>query len=345
MKPFVIAEIGVNHNGSISKAIELINAAKESGASAVKFQTFSASRLASSLTPKVSYQKKYDLNRTHFEMLKSLELSFDDQEKLSLYCKSNDVEFLSTPYSTEDAIFLQNLGVDKFKIASADIVDLELIKLISSFGKTTLISTGMANMAEVKNAVGLFDKNRSNLILMHTTSEYPTSTINTNILRINTLRKLNPNGVGFSDHTLDSTGAIMSVALGCEYFEKHFTLSRADLGPDHATSVEPNEFKKYVNDINQASLALGNSNFSRTIFEEEMAMTSRKSLHFSRSLSKGHILTRDDFIFIRPGSGLGWENLVKFLGRNLTSNVEKGDLVDFKVIETSNVNKENLKYN
>jgi sialic acid synthase SpsE len=173
MNPFIIAEIGVNHDGSIEKAMHLVTAAQNSGASAAKFQSFSADRLASELTPKVEYQKLRDSERTHFEMLRELELSFSDQAKIKNYCDSIGIEFMSTPYAIEDAAFLNSINVKYFKIASADIVDLPLLEFVSKAKKITLISTGMASIKEIREAIKIFQVNKSPFILMHTTSEYP----------------------------------------------------------------------------------------------------------------------------------------------------------------------------
>jgi len=333
MKPYIIAEIGVNHNGSVDKAKELINAAIASNANAVKFQSFTAKGLASTLTPKVEYQKQRDSIRTHFEMLRDLELSHDEQTQLKYYCDSLNIEFISTPYSIEDAEFLNSLGVSIFKIASADIIDLPLIKTISKFNKLTLISTGMANFNEIEQAVNLFKENNLNFILMHTTSDYPTKTENTNILRLNLLKELSPKGIGFSDHTLGSTGAMMATALGCNYFEKHFTLSNQEVGPDHAASLTPTRFKEYVLDIQNAFKSLGSTEFIRTIGEEGMAKTSRKSLHFSHNLVKGHVLAEVDLIFLRPGTGLTWNDGAKLLGKKLKKDVSQGSILTISDFE------------
>lgn len=333
MKPFIIAEIGVNHNGSVEKAIKLVDAAKSAGASAAKFQSFSADRLATEVTPKVEYQKIRDGQRTHFEMLKQLELSFSDQTKLKKYCDSIGIEFISTPYAIEDAIFLNSINVNCFKIASADIVDLPLLEYVSKTKKLTLISTGMASIDEIKSAVKFFHSSNSNFILMHTTSEYPTTLEFTNISRLKALIQFNSSGIGFSDHTTDSIGAIMAIAIGATYFEKHFTLDKSDSGPDHAASLEPEEFKKYVLDIETGFKALGSEEFIRTAGEESMAKTSRKSLHYSRDLEVGNILGISDLVLLRPGTGMMWSECEKFLDRALKHKVAQGTMLRIQDFE------------
>ena len=333
MKPFIIAEIGVNHDGSVEKAIRLVDAAKSAGASAAKFQSFSANRLATEVTPKVEYQKIRDGQRTHFEMLKQLELSFSDQTKLKKYCDSIGIEFISTPYAIEDAIFLNSINVNCFKIASADIVDLPLLEYVSKTKKLTLISTGMASIDEIKSAVKFFHSSNSNFILMHTTSEYPTKLEFTNISRLRALIQFNSSGIGFSDHTTDSIGAIMAIAIGATYFEKHFTLDKTDSGPDHAASLEPEEFKKYVLDIETGFKALGSEEFIRTAGEESMANTSRKSLHYSRDLEVGNILGKSDLVLLRPGTGMMWSECEKFLDRTLKHRVAQGTMLRIQDFE------------
>lgn len=333
MKPFIIAEIGVNHDGSVEKAIKLVDAAKSAGASAAKFQSFSADRLATEVTPKVEYQKIRDGQRTHFEMLKQLELSFSDQTKLKKYCDSIGIEFISTPYAIEDAIFLNSINVNCFKIASADLVDLPLLEYVSKTKKLTLISTGMASVDEIKSAVKFFHSSNSNFILMHTTSEYPTKLEFTNISRLKALIQFNSSGIGFSDHTTDSIGAIMAIAIGATYFEKHFTLDKSDSGPDHAASLEPEEFKKYVLDIETGFKALGSEEFIRTAGEESMAKTSRKSLHYSRDLEVGDILGINDLVLLRPGTGMMWSECEKFLDRALKHKVVQGTMLKIQDFE------------
>jgi N,N'-diacetyllegionaminate synthase len=333
MNPYIIAEIGVNHDGSLEKAINLIAAAKASRASAVKFQSFSARRLATVSTPKAGYQKQKDGQRTHFEMLKQLELSFSDQSKIKKYCDSIGIEFMSTPYAIEDAEFLNSLEVKIFKIASADIVDLPLIEFISKLNKLTLISTGMASLKEIREVVNIFEANKSKFVLMHTTSEYPTRLEVTNIARLKSLKDLSPGGIGFSDHTTNSLGAIMATAIGCTYFEKHFTLDRNDLGPDHSASLEPHNFNRYVEDIQSAFTILGSSEFKRTEGEEDMAKTSRKSLHFSRNLERGHKIIEEDLILLRPGIGLMWSEREKIIGRVLKKNITTNTLISMNDLD------------
>ena len=327
MKPFIIAEIGVNHDGRVDKAVTLIDIAVAAGADAVKFQSFAAERLASLSTPKVAYQLQRDTNRSHFDMLKSLELSFSDQEYLYNYCNRVNIEFMSTPYSLIDASFLNDLGVQKFKVASADIVDIPLHELISGFGKMTLVSTGMATPGEIDDVAKIYRAKGTSLILLHTTSEYPASYLNANLEKLRYLKSKHPEGIGYSDHTPDSICSIMAISYGCTYFEKHLTINKSDPGPDHSASLDEAEFARYVSEIQKASMALGEIGATRSEKEDDMARTSRKSLHFGTNLKAGAILQLNDLILLRPGYGMPWSKHSDIVGRILLRDVEKFELI------------------
>jgi len=334
MIPFIIAEIGVNHDGSVEKAFRLIDEAKRIGADAVKFQSFSAARISASTTPKVRYQMVRDIERSHFEMLAALELSFSEQEKISKYCKGVDIEFFSTPYSVEDAIFLNEIGVKRFKTASADVVDIPLHRQLSQFGKQVIASTGMANLEEISAMVEIYKLNNIELVLMHATSEYPAALRNSNLAKLKMLKEFNPNFLGFSDHTECSLAAQMAAALGCIYFEKHFTLDRTDTGPDHAASLDSRGFEKYILDLRESFLILGSENPCLSPAELDMSRTSRKSLHLRLDLKQGHVLTEGDFILLRPGTGSLYSVLPSLLGRTLTRDVTANEIFDSTMVET-----------
>jgi N,N'-diacetyllegionaminate synthase len=327
VKPFIIAEIGVNHDGRVDKAVALIDVAVAAGADAVKFQSFAAERLASLSTPKVAYQLQRDTNRSHFDMLKSLELSFSNQEYLFNYCNRVGIEFMSTPYSLIDASFLNDLGVQKFKVASADIVDIPLHELISGFGKMTLVSTGMATPHEIDDIAKIYKAKGTSLILLHTTSEYPASYSNANLEKIRYLKSQHPEGIGYSDHTPDSMCSIMAISYGCTYFEKHLTINKSDPGPDHSASLDEAEFAHYVSEIQKASMALGEIGATRSEKEDDMARTSRKSLHFATNLKAGAILQLNDLMLLRPGYGIPWSKHSDIVGKSLLRDVEKFELI------------------
>ena len=319
--PFIIAEAGVNHNGSLAEAFKLVDVAKEAGASAVKFQSFKAEQLASISTPKVEYQKQDQKHKTHFEMLKALELTHKQQEEIFQYCNQSKIEFMSTPYSIAEFNFLKELGLQKIKIASADIVDIPLHLEIAKSQLSAIASTGMASIDEIAAIVEIYKQYKTDLTLLHCTSEYPTSHRTSKVKRIILLKESFGCKVGYSDHTLDSISAVLSVALGAEVFEKHITLDKKANGPDHAASLDPLEFKAYVNDLTNAQIAFSTENFDRTDNEEQMASVSRKSLHFSRNLNRGATVRQEDFKMMRPSNGLSWQNGIDLIGEKLIKNV------------------------
>jgi sialic acid synthase SpsE len=325
--PNIIAEAGVNHNGSLDLAKKLCVAAVEAGANSIKFQTFTTEDLASKDTPKVDYQKKFDRNATHFEMLKKLELSFDDQILVKNFCDDIGIEFFSTPYGIKEANFLNQIGVKTFKVASADIVDIPLHETIASFQKFTIITTGMADVKEIQEVVSIYRLNNCRFALLHTTSQYPTPIENANLKRITALRDLFDCEVGFSDHTEDSTAALVAAGLGANIFEKHFTLDRDLDGPDHKASADPSQLKRYIEQIHLARLALGEPSFIRTKEEEGMALTSRKSLHTSKELVKGHAIALEDLRLMRPGSGMYWSQKNAIIGRTLDKDLPENSLI------------------
>jgi N,N'-diacetyllegionaminate synthase len=325
MNQFIIAEIGVNHDGKYEKAIQLIDHAIAAGADAVKFQSFAASRLSTHLAPKVDYQNARDSHSSHFEMLRNLELSFEEQSRLKEYCDNSKIEFISTPYGLEDAKFLNSIGVTKFKVASADVVDIPLHELIASFGKLTIASTGMATRSEIERIYEIYLRFETPLVLMHTTSEYPSSLVDANLIKIEYLKSLHPFSFGYSDHTTSSLCASMAVAMGCSYFEKHLTSNKDDDGPDHAASLDPAEFKNYVRSIREAGLALGSVSAGRTVKEEQMALVSRKSLHYKVGILQGVPLTEEDLILLRPGDGVLWDARSSVIGKKLVRNVDPGE--------------------
>jgi N,N'-diacetyllegionaminate synthase len=319
--PFIIAEAGVNHNGSLTEAFKLVDAAKEAGANAVKFQSFKAEELASILTPKVEYQKQDKKHKTHFEMLKALELTHQQQQEIFQYCNRSNIEFMSTPYSISEFNILKEIGLQRIKVASADIVDIPLHLEIAKSKLLTIVSTGMASIDEISTIVEIYGRSNTDLTLLHCTSEYPTAHQNSKVKRIILLKEYFGCKVGFSDHTLDSISAVLSLALGAEVFEKHITMDKKSNGPDHATSLNPLEFKNYVNDLRIAQIAFTNENFKRTASEEQMAHVSRKSLHFSRNINKGSTITQEDFKMLRPSSGLSWLKGIDLIGAKLIKDV------------------------
>ena len=303
-KVFIIAEIGVNHNGDLELAKKMIIAAKNAGADAVKFQTFSADKLACINTPKVKYQiDKNNKNESHYEMLKKLELSFDDHITLDSFCKANNVIFLSTPYDVESAKFLnERLNIKYFKTASADIVDIPLHKYISSTSKPCIISTGMSN--------------------------YPCSDESLNLNVIRSLSNLFNVPVGFSDHSIGSLAAISAVTLGATIIEKHFTTNKLLNGPDHKASSNPKEFEIFVNQIRRVEKMLGTTLKKLQKEEIDMRNTSRKSLHLAKDLPMNKVIFEKDLELKRPGYGLSFKYIDFFIGKKTAKALKKGHMIE-----------------
>ena len=244
LQTYVIAEIGVNHNGKINNAFALIDAAKESGANAVKFQTFSAESLAVKSTSKVRYQMlNSDPNETHFEMLKALELSHEDHVKIKQHCMERSIDLISTHMIQQLLDFLVGLGLPKIKIASADIVDHLLLHSLAKYDVEIMLSVGMASLDEIDDAIDIF-KNRplEKLTILHCVSNYPCSDLSLNLKFLTYLQNNYPCNVGFSDHSVGHLASVIAVSLGARVIEKHFTLDKNLPGPDHAASATPKSY-------------------------------------------------------------------------------------------------------
>jgi sialic acid synthase SpsE len=312
----VIAEIGVNHDGSMKKAEELVLASKAAGANTVKLQVFSAATLASNSTPFAPYQEISKYHTSHKAMLAAYELTQDQICHLADFTQSVGLDFLATPYTVEDAKFLSGLGLKRVKTASADVTDLRLHQYLAETEIDVLMSTGMASDQEILKAISMYRNSSSNLILLHCVSLYPTKHELTNIRRIPYLRRITQLDIGYSDHSLDSVAAVIALALGARIFEKHITLNTKDPGPDHNSSLSPPSFSLYVRDLKAALDCLLKDGAAVINGEElQMKLTSRKSLHSATQIPKGHILKEDDLTLMRPGNGIPWEWAHLVLGK------------------------------
>mgnify|MGYP006081072979 CR=1 FL=1 len=328
---YMIAEIGVNHGGSVELAIKMVDAAKDAGADAVKFQTFKASTLVSQGTPKVNYQiSTTDKDESHYQMIKSLEFKYEDHKPVFNYCKSKDIDFISTPYDLESAIFLDNLGVDIFKTASADIVDIPLHKFLASLNKKVIVSTGMATLGEIENVVSIYREfNITNLAILHCVANYPCAYESLNLNVIKTLRESFKIPVGYSDHAVGCYPAIASIALGAKIIEKHFTLDKKMNGPDHKASNNPKEFAALVEAVRIAEKSMGGS--IKQVQNEELQMrnVARKSLFFANNINKGDIISQQDIILKRPGSGIYSTMMDSIIGKKATKNLFIDDIIKY----------------
>jgi N,N'-diacetyllegionaminate synthase len=317
MSVFIIAEAGVNHNGSIELAKQLIDVASNSGADAVKFQTFKAENVVSKNAEKAQYQKDTtDESESQFDMIKRLELDIDAHKKLIDYCKEKDIMFLSTPFDHESIDLLSDLGLQIFKIASGEITNLPYLRHIGSLDKQVVLSTGMSNLREIGDALNILinaGTSKDNITVLHANTMYPTPIEDVNLNAMQTIHKEFGIAVGYSDHTLGIEVDIAAVAMGASIIEKHFTLDKAMEGPDHKASLGPEELKAMVLSIRNVEKALGSNEKKPSPSEQENIDIVRKSIVASCSIKKGDLLTKDNITAKRPGTGVSpmkWDQII-----------------------------------
>jgi N-acetylneuraminate synthase/N,N'-diacetyllegionaminate synthase len=330
---FIIAEAGVNHNGDINLAKKLIAAAKDAGADAVKFQTFKAENVVIKNAEKAEYQK-IAKEESQYEMLKKLELIEEDFRELADYAKEKDILFLSSPFDKESVDLLYELDVPAFKIGSGEITNFPLLKHIAKKGKSIILSTGMATLGEVEEALNVIRSDGvEDIILLHCVSNYPARIEDVNLRAMETLKQAFKIPVGFSDHTLGITASIAAVALSACVIEKHFTLDRNLPGPDHKASLEPDELKEMVEAIRDVEKALGDG-IKRPIKEEkEIKRVARRSIIANVEIPEGAIITEDMLDVKRPGTGIEPKYIDMLVGRKARENIKKSDIVTWKMIE------------
>ena len=314
---YVIAEAGVNHCGSLELALKLVDAAVESGADAVKFQTFKASRLVTREAKKAKYQlQKTASSESQYEMLKKLELSEEDHASIYDYCSRSGIEFLSTPFDIESALFLCDLGVGLIKIPSGEVTNLPYLRVIGGVGKKIILSTGMCMMTEVQAALKVLIESgadKKDVVILHANTEYPTPIQDVNLRAMTEIsRQLNVK-VGYSDHTLGIHVPIAAVAMGAVVIEKHFTLDRGMEGPDHRASLEPRELASMVHGIRQIEVALGDGVKKPSSSEIPNIPIARKSIVAASRIIKGEVFTEDNLTVKRPGMGISpmmWDEVI-----------------------------------
>jgi len=327
---YIIAEAGVNHNGELDLALKLVAAAAGAGADAVKFQTFSAERLAADNAPKAAYQECSGASgETQLQMLKRLELDEDEHCRIQESCKDRGIEFLSSPFDEESADFLEELGIQAFKIPSGELTNHRYLSHVAAKGLPLLVSTGMADMMDVAAAVDAIERTGKNTDygLLHCISAYPAEASDCNLRAMTTLSERFSVPVGWSDHTLGRDVAIAAAALGARMIEKHLTLDCTMTGPDHKASMEPVDFKDLVEGVRRTEEALGSGEKVPREAELEIASVARKSLVFRRDMEKGEALRSGDVMAQRPGSGLPPSALDEYLGRTLNGPVKSGEML------------------
>ena len=323
MKTLLLAEAGVNHNGDIKLAEKLIDVAAEAGVDYVKFQTFKASKLVSKEAKKAEYQEQNTSNNdSQFEMLKKLELSHDDHYHLINYCNQKKIKFLSTGFDFESIDFLYELGLRLAKIPSGEITNFPYLKKIGELFPEVILSTGMANIKEIKKAVEVLLKsglNKEKLTVLHCNSEYPTPMEDVNLTAMLHIKKELDVKIGYSDHTLGIEVPTAAVVLGGKVIEKHFTLDRNLDGPDHKASLEPEELKLMVSSIRNIEKALSGSGLKvPTKSETKNIVISRKSIYLNKNKTKNSKLQEEDLILLRPDDGISSMDWEKVIGKKLT---------------------------
>ena len=307
MQPIIIAEAGVNHNGSLERAFKMIDAAADAGVDYVKFQTFKADSLVSKDSKTAEYQKANCNADSQLQMLRDLELPFDAFRKLSEYCNERGIGFLSTPFDFQSIDFLASLDMDFMKVPSGEITNLPYLEKIAATRIPVIMSTGMSTLGEVEDALDIFYRNgysHNDIILLHCNTEYPTPYEDVNLLAMVTMRNAFEVATGYSDHTKGIEVPVAATALGAVVIEKHFTLSRQLPGPDHAASLEPNELHDMVNAIRNTAEALGSPEKRVSPSERKNRDVARKSIVAARPIAAGEKFTEENITVKRPGSGL-----------------------------------------
>jgi N,N'-diacetyllegionaminate synthase len=313
----IIAEAGVNHNGDINLAYELIDAAKKAGADIVKFQSFKASASISKSAKKAEYQNHHtDPSESQYEMIKRLELSKENHLALIEKCEKVGIEFLSSPFDLVSIHLLHKLGTSYFKIPSGEITNYPYLKALAEYNKQVIMSTGMATLVEIGEALEVLTTNgtdRENITILHCNTEYPTPFKDVNLKAMLTIQQAFKLPVGYSDHTTGIEIPIAAVAMGATIVEKHFTLDRTLSGPDHKASLEPHELKAMVDSIRNIELAMGDGVKQPSPSEVKNISVARKSIVASRDICKGEIFSEDNITTKRPGYGISpmeWNNIL-----------------------------------
>jgi N-acetylneuraminate synthase/N,N'-diacetyllegionaminate synthase len=338
-KVLIIAEAGVNHNGDFEKAKKLIEVAADAGADVVKFQTFKAEKLVSSSAKKAEYQQNNfaESDDSQLNMLKKLELPFEWHQDLIDYAKSLEIQFASTGFDEESVDFLESLGQSFFKIPSGEITNLPYLEHIASKNKPIILSTGMADMNEISDAIDALlnsGLSKNHITVLHCNTEYPTPMEDVNLIAMLQIRNDLGVKVGYSDHTLGIEVPIAATALGATVIEKHFTLDRKLPGPDHSASLEPNELKAMVQAIRNIEKALSGSGIkSPSNSETKNIIVARKSLILTKDLASGTAITKDDLEIKRPGNGISPMKIKEVIGMTLINDMPKEAILQWEDLQ------------
>lgn len=332
MRTFVIAEIGVNHNGDLGQALRLIDAAAQAGAQAAKFQTFRADALTTASAESVAYQKQSGA-KGQYEMLQALELSEEAHHTIARHCNERGIEFMSTAFDQASLDMLCDLGIRRIKVPSGEVNNIPYLEDCARRGLPVVLSTGMAELEEVRRAVTVIRQTmagarRSDLVVLHCTTAYPAELDDVNLRAMQTMANELNVPVGYSDHTLGTLVAPIAVALGAEVIEKHLTLDRTMAGPDHAASLEPDELATMIATIDSVERLLGDGIKAPQPVEEEARRLVRRGLKAARDLPAGTVLAAADLAILRPSTGLAPEYYESVQGKRLTVALAAGDPIE-----------------
>lgn len=327
---YIIAEAGVNHNGSFTLACRLADAAKAAGADCVKYQTFRSERIISQYAPKAEYQKRSTgAGESQLDMVRKLELSYEEFAALKRYCDSIGIAFLSTPFDLDSIDFLNQMDMPFWKIPSGEVTNLPYLLAIAKTKKPAVMSTGMCEMEEIRAAVDVLRANGTpEITLLHCNTEYPTPYGDVNLRAMETLRKEFGTKVGYSDHTRGIEVPVAAAALGAEIIEKHFTLDRGMEGPDHKASLEPQELAAMVESVHHIEQALGSGVKTATPSERKNRTVARKSIVAARAIAQGELLTAENLTVKRPGSGISPMKWFEVLGTPAIHNFQEDELIE-----------------
>lgn len=333
MRSIIIAEAGVNHNGDINIAKEMIKVAKCAGVDYVKFQTFVAQKLVSQYAEKAEYQKNTtDHNESQLEMLEKLSLSQKDFIELKKYCEVEGIGFISTPFDLESMAFLETLDMDFWKIPSGEITNLPYLEAIARTGRRVVMSTGMSNMEEILAAVSVLEKNGiTEITLLHCNTQYPTPIGDVNLLAMKQIAEITQRPVGYSDHTLGIEVPIAAVALGASVIEKHFTLDKQMEGPDHKASLEPDELVAMVKAIRKVENCLGDGRKKQMESEKQNCAIARKSIVAKQDIKAGENFTEDNITVKRPGMGISPMKWYEVIGKKASRDYKLDELINEEV--------------
>lgn len=330
-KVFIIAEAGVNHNGSIELAKRLIDVARDAGVDAIKFQTFKAEKLVSKNAQKADYQKQAtDSNESQFDMIKKLELDTATHHELIAYCNEKKIMFLSTPFDHDSIELLYDLGLEIFKIPSGEITNLPYLRHIGKLGKQVILSTGMTDMGEIEGALNVLTEagtKKENITVLHANTMYPTPMEDVNLRAMVTIGNAFDVAYGYSDHTLGIEVDVAAVAMGACCIEKHFTLDKTMRGPDHKASLEPDELKAMVKAIRNIERALGSSIKKPSKSETPNIQIARKSIIAKTDIKKGEILSEENLAVKRPGNGISPMRWDEIIGTKATKDYNEDELI------------------